>query len=177
MRATSRVSGSLLTLVAVAAISGCATINYDAGTAATSVTMNRPAGTYERLASFETNQRAVFVIASLITVIDADLEEALRREITRAGGDAVVNLRIMEQYDIIDFAIGVAQSVLLFGAQIVSTRAITIRGDVVRWTGGAGAALGEELPENCRALEIEADTPRTGLICVQPGGRLALSAP
>jgi hypothetical protein len=177
MKATTRASSPLLALLAVAVVSGCATINYDAGTAASSVTMNRPAGTYERLASFETNQRAVFVIASLITVIDADLEEALRREITRAGGDGVVNLRIMEQYDIIDFAIGVAQSVLLFGAQVVNTRAITIRGDVVRWTGGAGAALGETLPDNCRTLEIEDDTPRTGVICVQPGGRLALSAP
>jgi hypothetical protein len=76
-----------------------------------------------------------------------------------------------------DFAISAVQSTLLFGAQIVSTRAITIRGDVVRWTGGAGAALGETLPDNCRALEIEGDTPRTGVICVQPGGRLALSAP
>jgi hypothetical protein len=178
MRTMNRASRFLLTVVAVAAVSGCATITYEASAAAAAVTMNRPAGTYERVASFETDRRAVFVIASLITVVDADLEEALRREMARAGGDAVINLRIMEQYDIIDFAIGAVQSILLFGAQVVNTRSITIRGDVVRWTGAGGAALDRDPPDHCRAVELEAaDGARTGHICVQPGGGLALTAP
>lgn len=176
MRAMNRIRPVGVALLAAAVLGGCATINYDAGDLAESVHMNRAPGTYERVASFETGQRAVFVIASLITVVDADLEEALRREMTRAGGDAVVNLRIMEQYDIVDFAISVAQSVLLFGAQIVNTRAITLRGDVVRFTGdGAEASLGPDLLGHCRAVELDApDGPRPGHICVQPGGGVAL---
>lgn len=178
MRVFTRSYQAVLGLIAVAAISGCATINYNAGAAAGTVTMNRPAAEYERLGSFETNRRAVFVIASLITVVDANLEDALRGEISRAGGDAIVNLRIHEQYDIIDIAIGVVQSALLFGAQIVNTRAITIRGDVVRWTGGAGAALDDDLAEHCRTVALEAtEGARTGHICVQPGGGVALTAP
>jgi hypothetical protein len=176
MRTMNRFRSAGVLLLIAATVGGCATINYNAGAVAGSVSMNRPAGNYEMVGSFQTSQRAVFVIASLITVVDANLEEALRREMSRAGGDAVINLRITEQYDIIDFAIGAAQSILLFGAQIVNTRAITLRGDVVRFAGGgAEAALGEELLEHCRAVDLDTtDGARTGHICVQPGGRVAL---
>lgn len=177
-------SGRVLGMAAVGLLlvssGACATITYDAATVQTVVAMNRvaPEGSYERIGQFEVSQRPVFVIAQLLTVVDAKLDEALNRELQRTGGDAVLNLRIHEEYDVIDFLIGAAQSVLLFGVSVVQTRSVAIRGDVVRWNTGfleseVGAAW---LAQNCRQTEVQGgDGVRSAHLCLapEPGGAAA----
>lgn len=172
-----RRAGRILALAAVGAIAGCATITYEAPLVESMVAMNRaaPTASYERLGDFESDRRAVFVVAQLLTVTDAELEDAIRRELARTGGDAVINLRIHEEYDFIDVLVGIV------AGGIVNTRAITLRGDVVRWTGEAGEAgqagqAGERgleerlgLSERCRPLDVPVagGATRTGYACVQ----------
>lgn len=167
----SRLLGTAAVGLLLMSSTACATITYDASTLQSVAAMNRvaPAASYDRVGEFEVSQRPVFVIAQLLTVVDAKLEEALQRELQRTGGDAVLNLRIHEEYDVIDFLIGAAQSVLLFGANIVQTRSVAIRGDVVRWRTGfleteAGRAW---LAENCR--ETMVGDARSAHVCAAPG--------
>ena len=172
-RAGRRMVGIAAVGVLLMTSSACATINYDAATIQSVVAMNRvaPAGSYERLGEFEVSQRPIFAIAQLLTVVDAKLDEALRRELQRTGGDAVLNLRIHEEYDVIDFLVAAAQSVLLLGANIVQTRSVAIRGEVVRWNTGfleseAGAAW---LAQNCRQTQVGSlDDARTAHLCFAP---------
>lgn len=165
-------AGGLMVLGLALAVGGCATINYDTGTIQSVVAMNRVAQTaaYERVSSFEEQTRAVFVIADLITVVDSKMADIIQRELARTGGDAVINLRIHEEYDIIDAAIAVAQSALLFGARVVGTRTITYNGDIVRWTGDTDD-LEEELSALagvCAPLEIPQENgSRTAYVCGQ----------
>lgn len=151
----------------------CSTINYDASTVQSVVSMNRvaPAASYERVGQFEVTQRPVFVIAQLLTVVDADLESALQRELQRTGADAILNLRIHEEYDIIDFAIGAVQGAFLFGSTIVQTRSVTIAGDVVRWNTGFLENGGEQwLGQTCREVIVPGEgSSRTAYVCLAPG--------
>lgn len=173
MRGPGRGLGAGILALGLAALGGCSTITYDAAISPGAIAMNRGGAmpAYEHVGSFETQRRAVFVILSLITVVDSELEDVVRRELARAGGDAVINLRIHEENDIIDAVIAVAQSILLLGGRIVDTRTITIRGDVVRWTGTAGSAELEVPIEGCRTIALvpEAgagrDGEKAGLIC------------
>ena len=157
-------SGSLGVLLLAAALGSCRTITYDAVTLEQMVAMNRAtaARPYERVDTFERKRRAVFLVADLITVMDAELEEALRRELARSDGDAVVNLRIHEEYDLVDVVVG------LIAGGLIGTRSITYRGDVVRWRGeGPPGELLETA--QCRAIEVptgEGDRTRTGYACV-----------
>lgn len=143
--------GAVLLLALVATVSGCATITYEAPLIESMVAMNRAADGvgYERVGDFEIERRAVFVVAQLITVTDAELEDALRRELARTGGDAVINLRIHEEYDIIDFLVAAV------AGGIVNSRAVTLRGDVVRWTEAGAAEALLERAGPCLALDLE----------------------
>lgn len=164
-------SGRLLGLavagVALLGSSGCATINYDAAAVQSVVAMNRvaPAASYTRVGDFEASQRPVFAIAQLLTVVDANLERAIQRELQRSGGDAVLDLRIHEQYDIVDVLIGM----VTFG--LVNTRSAAVRGDVVRWNTGFLENGGEEwLGQACRELEVDGGdgTRRAAYVCIAP---------
>lgn len=163
--ARSRTFG-LTAVAGFALLSGaCATINYDAATVQNVVSMNRPApvAAYERVGEFSTKQRPVFVISQLITVVDMNMERDIQRELQRTGGDAIINLRIHEEYDVVDVLIA-----MIVGGW-VNTRSVELRGDVVRWrsafleNGGA-----EWLAQSCRDVAVEdGDASRTGHICVQ----------
>lgn len=161
----------LVAAVAVSA-SGCATINYDATLVNGMVAMNRvqALGNYETVGSFEVGQRPIFVISNLLTVVDADVEDAITAELARTGGDAVINLRIHEEYDIIDIAIGLAQGILI-GVQLAQTRSVTLMGDVIRWTGGQDPEVEALLLEHCRTIEIPAEAgARQGHFCFGGNG-------
>ena len=169
-----RIAGAAV-LALVMLTTACATINYDASTIQNVVSMNRvaPPASYEVVGEFESNQRPIFVIAQLLTVRDADLEDAIQRQLQRSGGDAVLNLRIHEEYDIIDFLVGAAQGILLFGANIVQTRSVSLRGDIVRWNTGWLENGGREwLAANCDAVTLEGTTEATAHICVRPTEKL-----
>lgn len=156
-----------LGLVAVA-LPGCATITYEAELVDAMVAMNRAgsAAEAESVGTMDVDRRTVFLVAELITVVDSELDEVIRRELARTGGDAVINLRIEERYDFLDVVVAV------LAGGIVNTRSATLRGDVVRWTGDgdAGEELGAAIPAGCRTLDVpEADgRARTGYACPAP---------
>lgn len=123
-----------------AVFAGCATITYDAVTVEAMVALNRvaPPDAYERVGRFATEQRAVFLASRLVTVRDAELESAARRALARYGGDAVINLRIVEEFGLIDAVVGaVAQ-------ELISTRTIKLEGDIIRWRSPDGPPGGAE---------------------------------
>lgn len=53
--------------------------------------------------------------------------EFLQTQIAKAGGDAVINLRVRAQYNFIDFLITVGTGGLY------STRTVTVSGDVIKY--------------------------------------------
>lgn len=147
--------------------SACATINYDAATVQAVVSMNRvaPAASYERVGAFEAQQRPVFVISQLITVVDVDLERDIQRALQRTGGDAILNLRIHEEYDVVDVFIA-----LVVGGW-VNTRLVELEGDVVRWNTGFLENGGEQwLGQTCREVAVENPdgSSRTAHVCIAP---------
>ncbi|MEJ2503823.1 MAG: hypothetical protein P8177_11025 [Gemmatimonadota bacterium] len=160
-------SDRMRTVVSVALLAavgaGCATITYEAPLVEGMVAMSRAAGApaYERIGRFEEDRRVVFVAASLLTVIDAELEEALQRALAVTGGDAVINLRIHEETDIIDVIVGAVTGPL------VNSRAVTLEGDIVRWTDGGGSEALLELSQSCRELDVStrAGGARSGFVC------------
>ena len=159
-----RTVGTAVLAAAALLLSGCATITYDADTIEGLVAMNRiaEAGDYERIGTFEESSRVVFVISQLITLFDADLEDAVRDQLEEWGGDAVINLRIHEENDIVDVLIGGLTS------GWVNTRSVTLQGDVVRWTGSSDD-LSAALDAHCHAVQVPAGgTERTGHLCVGP---------
>jgi hypothetical protein len=135
-------------------IAGCATLTYDATTVNSMVSMNRPSAgvEYDRIGSFKSERRGVFVIASLLTVMDVELEQTIARELTKSGGHAIINLRIEERDGPIDILIGMAQTVLLSGIRLASTRTVAIRGDVIRFR--VDPAATSALGEGCRWVSI-----------------------
>jgi hypothetical protein len=144
------------------AAAACTTITYNADLIDQMVAMNRiaDADDYEYVGRFEEVQRAVFVVADLITVVDADLEEAVRDELDRSRGDAIINLRIHEENDALDVVIG------LIANGWVGTRSVTLEGDVIRWT-GADADRDRTLAAHCQEIDVP-DTAgaRTGYLCM-----------
>jgi hypothetical protein len=145
-------------------LAGCATITYEADLIDRMVAMNRiaEASDYERVGTFSEDKRAVFVIAQLITVIDADLEDAVREALDRWNGDAVINLRIHEENDIVDVVVGA------IGNGWVNTRSVTLEGDVIRWT-GADADRSRTLAAHCHEVRVpDAGGERTGHLCMSP---------
>lgn len=164
MRARRRTPGIVVLLAALTSLAGCATITYEAELVDAMVAMNRTASAdeVEPAGQMEVSRRAVFLVAELITVADAELDEVIRRELTRTGGDAVLNLRIEERYDFLDVVVA------LIAGGLVNTRSATIRGDVVQWVGGPDAELEEALSDHCRPIQVPAvgEVPaRTGHVC------------
>lgn len=146
------------------AAAACSTITYDADLVDRMVAMNRiaEAGDYERVGTFEETRRTVFVIAELVTVIDAELEDAIRAELDRSDGDAVINLRIHEENDAVDVIIG------LIANGWVNTRSVTLEGDVIRWT-GEDPDRSRTLASRCREIEVPAGIgARVGHVCMSP---------
>ncbi len=146
------------------AVAGCATITYDAELVDRMVAMNRiaEAGDYERVGTFEETRRTVFVVAQLITVIDAELEDAIRAELDRSDGDAIINLRIHEENDVVDVIIG------LIATGWVNTRSVTLEGDVIRWT-GEDPDRSRVLAAHCTEIAVpETAGTGTGHVCIRP---------
>lgn len=123
---------SLLLLISAALVSSCATINLDATTIQEhSVSMNRVGSEYEVVSDFEIRDKAAWVIGIVPVNRPAGdhhdyLANLLQAEIDKAGGDAVINVKIMAQ----NRAEDVLVNIVTLGIYV--PRTVTITGQVVR---------------------------------------------
>ncbi|MFH2054906.1 MAG: hypothetical protein ABIJ61_03015 [bacterium] len=124
---------SLLLLISATLISSCATINLDATTIQEhSVKMNRAGESeYEVISDFVIRDKAAWVIGIVPVNLPAGdhhdyLATLLQAEIDKAGGDAVVNVKIMAQNRAEDILI----NIVTLGIYV--PRTVTITGQVVR---------------------------------------------
>ena len=116
-------------------LAGCYTVNY-----VIPPEQNRDA--YEIVGSFEVKKRASWVVFGLVPVSDAQVEEIIRDQIERKGGDVAINVVIEAQYDPVDVVIA-----MLVGG-LFNTRSYTVKGDVARLKKGSmmGSAAHTETP-------------------------------
>ncbi len=148
-------------LISASLLSGCVTVDLSTGgiraPVAMSSNINRD---YSVIRHFERPLKGWFTLFDLITVQHPKVEEAIREELERSDGDGVVNVEIRGQDTFIDrlipaalsaagvtfTALGVASysstysvvgALLSIAASQIRVRTYTVRGDVVRYTGGA----------------------------------------
>ena len=124
---------SLLLLMSATLIGSCATINLDATTIQeNSVSMNRSGAEYDVVSDFEIRDKAAWVIGIVPVNRPAGdhhdyLANLLQSEIDKAGGDAVINVKIMAQ----NRAEDVLVNIVTLGIYV--PRTVTITGQVVRY--------------------------------------------
>ena len=128
------------------AMSNCSTITYDTSTLGSLVAMNSPdqIGDYETVGPFKYEMRAAFLVLDLITVLNPKIQEEIQKQISETGGNAVVNLKIYEEFAVVDWAIGFGASLITtrIGIPIgLSTRHVVITGDIIKTRRGEGAYL------------------------------------
>ena len=121
-------------LLAAGLFSGaCAKITYDATTLSGFAAMTTPENLpdYEIVGRMKHSTRAVFIAASLLTVKDSQLENAVEKAMAKYDGDAVINVKIEEVTDFTDFLIGAASN------SILNTRHVEVTGDVIKLKPGS----------------------------------------
>ena len=122
-----------LVLIALVAMTGCATVMYDARSLDAGTSLNQPDGrAYKIVSSFETNDKAGWVIGIIPVNKPAGdnhdyLATLLAEEVRKAGGDAVINLKLRSQNQPLDIIAGI----LTWG--VYSLRTTTITGDVIKY--------------------------------------------
>lgn len=129
-----RIIGAVLLLGCLFMVASCATVALDATTVQQhSVAMNqagqRP---YTVLSDFTIKDRAGWVIGIVPVNLPAGdnhdyLATLLQNEITKAGGDAVINVKIKAQQNPGDFLINIAT----LGVYV--TRTVTVTGQVIKY--------------------------------------------
>jgi hypothetical protein len=130
---TLRKTVALITLVAIVALSGCATVMYDARSLGMPASLGEAGSTgYTVLSSFEINDKAAWVLGLVPANKPAGdnqdyLATLLAEEIRKAGGDAVINVTLRTQTQPLDILV----SIVTLG--IYPTRTATITGDVIRF--------------------------------------------
>lgn len=122
-----RALGVLLVGSAALAMSGCFAMDIDVTGLDPTVYVNREgAGDMERVARFETDTRASWLLWGLVELGEPRVGAAVRREIQREDGTAVVDVEIVTQTTFLDGLI----SALTFG--LYSQRTTFVTGTVVR---------------------------------------------
>lgn len=129
-----------LTLVAVVLFTGCQTITYDALLFDEVASLNGGAlpSEYTVVGKFTYSTRASFTAFDLITLHHPEIIAELNKTLKVNDGDAVINLSICEENDIVDILINIFVNSLSTAAfktsiDLFSTRSVVIRGDVVKY--------------------------------------------
>ena len=122
---------SLTFIIIVSLVSltlSCESVIYETHVSNTFVSLTTPdnIGEYEVVGNLSYNTKAVFLIFQLITIIDAEIDKAILKQVKKMEGDGVINLNIHEQYDFVDFVVSA------FGLGIVNTRTVKIEGDIIK---------------------------------------------
>ena len=107
-------------------LTGCATIQLEAPMLDKPISMSRKADTqkaHRTVRHFSRERRAVWLLFGAIPIYVPEMDEIVAKE--SSGQDAVTNLSITTEYDVLDILVrAVTQGV-------VYTRSITVEGDVV----------------------------------------------
>jgi len=110
------------------ASAGCATLNINAEGIDNTIAMStNPGQPYRVIKHFTTETKIWWIVAGLATINEPDIGAIIDKERQKAGGEAVVNVKIMTQFTPIDILISAFTGSLLY------TRTIFIEGDVVSW--------------------------------------------
>lgn len=122
-----RTRAPLLVVLAAVAMSGCYAMDIDTTGLDRTVYMSREGATeMERVARFETDTRASWLLWGLVELGEPEVASAIRREIRREDGTAVVDVELVTQTTFIDGLI----SALTLG--IYAQRTTFVTGTVVR---------------------------------------------
>ena len=111
----------------VSLILSCESVIYETHSSEKFVSMTTPKniGEYEMVGKFKYNTKAIFLVFQLITIKDAEIDKAIQKQVRKSEGDGVINLKIHEQYDFLDFVVAI------FGG-ILSTRTVKVNGDIIK---------------------------------------------
>ncbi len=117
-----------IVLLIVSLILSCESVIYETHSSELFVSMTSPKdiSDYEVIGELNYETKAVFLVLQLITIRDAEIDKAIQKQVRKLEGDGVINLKIHEQYDFVDFVISV------FGSGIVNTRTVKVNGDVIK---------------------------------------------
>ncbi len=124
---------SLTALAALIALTGCTTVLYDARSLESDASLNEPDGrTYSVVSSFEIDDKAGWVIGLIpVNKPGGDnhdyLSTLLAEEIRKAGGDAVMNVKLRSQNQPVDIV------VYILTTGIYQLRTTTVTGDVIKY--------------------------------------------
>ena len=118
----------VIVLLLVSLIFSCESVIYETHSSELFVSMTTPKdiSDYEVIGELNYETKAVFLVLQLITITDAEIEQAIEKQVRKFEGDGIINLRIHEQYVFVDFIISV------FGGGIVSTRTVKVNGDIIK---------------------------------------------
>ena len=107
----------------------CESIIYEIHSSDKFVSMTTPKyiGEYKVVGKFNYRTKAVFILLQLITIKDANIDKAIQKQVMIYKGDGIINLKINEQYDFLDFVIFV-----FAGTFYVSIRNIIVTGDIIK---------------------------------------------
>lgn len=128
-----KLSSVYITVLCLVFGSACATISYDIGVREgfASINADLQGAEYDVVGHFEYEMRALFAIAQLITLKDPELEAAISSSLNQYQADGVINIRIEEVTDMVDFLIQLVQSVVI-GTSVFSTRHVKVTGDAIK---------------------------------------------
>lgn len=131
-------------LLIILLFTGCQTITYDALLFDQVASLNKgnlPAE-YTIVGKFSYSTRASFTAYDLITLHHPEIVAEMSKALKVNDGDAVINLSIVEENDIVDILINIFVNSLTTAAfktniDVFSTRSIEITGDVVTFKSSA----------------------------------------
>ena len=137
-------------------LSGCMTVDLSSDSPAPIMMSGSPDRDYTVVRSFEVAHRGWFTLFDLVTVTDPDIQKTIESELSRSGGDAIINLEIVGQTTFVDGLIPAGMTVvgtllgqalapdvytgLAYGTSLgtlagamLSARTYTVSGDVIKY--------------------------------------------
>jgi len=144
MKHSSSILSCCLLLVLTVFLS-CTTIHLNSGPITNSVDMtNKVDRKYRIIRHFDREVKGWFTINGLVTIADVDnkFQRLVLEELQATRGDAVINVRVKGQTDIVDVLIPLAPGVIgalisypwgAYASWLICSRTYTIEGDVIKY--------------------------------------------
>jgi len=113
-------------LISVSLVS-CMKVELNAEGVSKNVSMTGTSRKYTVLHHFRTDLTGFFVVFNLVTISNPDIAKEVNNQITTAQGDAVINLTIHGETNIVDGLVSYVTYTLL------GLRTYTVEGDVIKY--------------------------------------------